>query len=100
MKLQITISSDEQLSISICNLDEGSPKEVFMEFHKCVSRILQAEFDGLLKFYKDDLTSSRVFIAELDLWQNYWCSENCMAITEKLNTPEDALKSIWKKSLS
>ena len=27
------ISNDEQLSISIHYLDEGSPKEIFMEFH-------------------------------------------------------------------
>ena len=60
------------------------------------SRISQADFVGLLKFCKDDLSSSRVFTAELDLWQNYWCSESCMAIAEKFRTPEKALKNIGK----
>ena len=47
-------------------------------------------------FYEDDLPSSRAFTAELDLWQNYWRAENCMAIAEKLNTPEKALKNTEK----
>ena len=66
------------------------------EIIKHPSRITQAEFDDLLKFYEDDLPSSRAFTAELDLWQNYWCSERCLAIAEKLNTPEKALKSMEK----
>ena len=33
------VSSDEQLSISIHYLDEGSLKEVFMGFHKCVTGV-------------------------------------------------------------
>ena len=66
------------------------------EIIKHPSRITQAEFDDLLKFYEEDLPSSRAFTAELDLWQNYWCSERCLAIAEKLNTPEKALKSMEK----
>ena len=61
------------------------------------SRISQAEFVGLLKFfYEDDLPSPRAFTAELDLRQNYWYAESCMAIAEKLNTPEKALKNMEK----
>ena len=57
------------------------------EIIKHPTRISQAEFVGLLKFYEDDLPSPRAFTAKLDLWQSYWCSESCMAIAEKLNTP-------------
>ena len=37
------------------------------EIIKHSSRITQAEFDDLLKFYEDDFPSSRAFTAELDL---------------------------------
>ncbi|XP_065920295.1 52 kDa repressor of the inhibitor of the protein kinase-like [Dysidea avara] len=33
------VANDEQLSISIRYVDEGSPTEVFMGFHKCVSGV-------------------------------------------------------------
>ena len=61
------------------------------------SRISQAEFVGLPKFfYEDYLSLSSAFTAELHLWQNYWFSESSMAIGEKLNTPERALKNMEK----
>ena len=68
------------------------PSEVI----KHPNRISQTEFVGLLKFYEDDLPSSRAFTTELHLWQNYWCSESCMGIAEKLSTPEKALKNMEK----
>ena len=48
------ISNDEQLSISIRYLDEGSPREVFMEFHKCVTGVTGEAIadDILLKLKK------------------------------------------------
>ena len=48
------ISNDEQLSISIRYLDEGSPREVFMEFHKCVAGVTGEAIadDILLKLKK------------------------------------------------
>ena len=43
------ISNDEQLSISIRYVDEGSPKEVFVEFHKCTTGVTgQAIADDIL----------------------------------------------------
>ena len=68
------------------------PSEVI----KHSTRITQAEFNDLLKFYEDDLPSSRGFTAELDLWQNYWCSDECISTAEKLDTPEKALKNMEK----
>ena len=48
------ISNDEQLSISIRYLEEGSPKEVFMEFHKCITGVTGQAIanDILLKLEK------------------------------------------------
>ena len=46
--MKLDISNDEQLFISR-QLDEGSPKEVFMEFHKCVTGVTgEAIADNIL----------------------------------------------------
>lgn len=81
---ELSIRFDESSSQFLLQFVNLLPSEII----KHPSRITQAEFDDLLKFYEDDLPSSRAFTAELDLWQNYWCSERCMATAEKLNTPE------------
>ena len=43
------IANHEQLSISIRNVDQGSPKEVFLGFHKCFTGVTwQAIADNIL----------------------------------------------------
>ena len=89
---ELSTRFDESSSHFLLQFVKLLPSEII----KHPSRFTQAEFDDLLKFYEDDLPSSRAFTAELDLWQNYWCSERCMAIAENLNTPEKVLKNMEK----
>ena len=89
---ELSTRFDESSSHFLLQFVKLLPSEII----KHPSRFTQAEFDDLLKFYEDDLPSSRAFTAELDLWQHYWCSERCMAIAENLNTPEKVLKNMEK----
>jgi len=66
------------------------------EICKPHTTITHLDFNELLQFYDDDLPFSREFPAEFDLWKNYWCSERCITMAEKLNTPEKALQNADK----
>ena len=66
------------------------------EICKPHTTITHLDFNELLQFYDDDLPFSRGFPAEFDLWKNYWCSERCITMAEKLNTPEKALQNADK----
>ena len=58
------------------------------EMIKNPSDITSTDFQSLLEFYEDDLPSSRSFESELNLWQNYWNSEENVVIADGLNIPE------------
>ena len=56
------------------------------------SKVTEADFQSLLEFYEDDLASSRSLECELNLWENYWKSDECLTIAAGLNTPENVLE--------
>ena len=62
------------------------------EIIKNPSEVSRDDFQSLLEFYEDNLPSSRSFECELNLWQNYWNSEEHLTIADGLNTPEKVLK--------
>ena len=62
------------------------------EMIKNPSDITSTDFQSLLEFYEDDLPLSRSFESELNLWQNYWNSEENVVIADGLNTPEKVLQ--------
>ena len=61
------------------------------EIIKNPSDVSIADFQSLLEFYEDDLPSSRSFESELNLWQNYWNTEEHLMTADRLNTPEKVL---------
>ena len=62
------------------------------EMIKNPSDITSTDFQSLLEFYEDNLPSSRSFESELNLWQNYWNSEENVVIADGLNTLEKLLQ--------
>ena len=58
------------------------------EIIKNSSKVTEADFQSLLEFYEDDLPSSRSLECELNLWENYGKSDECLTIAAGLKTPE------------
>ena len=70
---ELNVQFRESSSQFLLQFGQLLPSELIKDLTKTKS----TDFDSLIKFYEDDLPSSKGFPAELELWKSYW-SEKLM----------------------